>query len=530
VILALLLFALLADEPTGSISGTVTNAVTGAPLANAQIFAGRFGAVTDAAGRYTLQHLPSRTHRISALPPFNGEAGFGTSATRFVTLADAQQLTAIDFKIPPPASLSGRVYDENKEPLPGFTVFLVAREYSVGALRYVFVGLAATDDQGRYRIGNIRPARAHTLVVQKRDRNLPALSDVPANPKFRKRAFAPTYYPGTTRLDGAQWLQLSPGETREAVDLQLSRAPNLCIEGRLETGLGPGAAQFQIEPQRPTSGHLSDSGFYVSAPTGTTGPDGRFRICNLSPGDYTLTSRAGSGPAAQMASTPVSLLDTDLTALRAYARPRLPLSIEVVCDAAPPESSVAAKLDLGLEPLGRGNYMEDQNFARISVPGSATLDAVYVGDYETRVHRLPPGLYVKQLTYAGANLFTEPLRLGSAPAGSTLRVALAHDGATLTVKVTDKDANPLPDTFVWILPAAATSDAALADLLVTGQTDQSGVYTSAPLAPGKYLLLAGATPLRKSPEDLARLLTRRAEAQQVDLAPGAAATFTLTIR
>ena len=64
--------------------------------------------------------------------------------------------------------ISGRVLDQNKEPVVGVSVSLVAREYSYGALRLVFGGQGGTDDQGEYVIERVQPGRAYALMAQKR--------------------------------------------------------------------------------------------------------------------------------------------------------------------------------------------------------------------------------------------------------------------------------------------------------------------------------------------------------------------------
>ena len=79
---------------------------------------------------------------------------------------------------------------------------LIAREYSLGALRHVFAGMANTDDQGQYTLQNVKPGRAFLVMAQKRTFRIDAISDAPADPKLRKPAYATTFYPGTPTVKG----------------------------------------------------------------------------------------------------------------------------------------------------------------------------------------------------------------------------------------------------------------------------------------------------------------------------------------
>ena len=113
--------------------------------------------------------------------------------------------------------------------------------------------------------------------------------------------------------------------------------------------------------------------------------------------------------------------------------------------------------------------------------------------------------------------------------GSSLRIVLARDGGTVTVKIANKDGQPVPDCGVVLLPETANSEAALADGMITGQTDQNGTYTSSLIAPGKYFLLAEVNVPDRSPETIGRLLLARTHAQTAELAPNGQAQVVVTL-
>src|SRR5260370_4354148 len=214
------------------------------------------------------------------------------------------------------AEISGKILDQNKEPVPGLSVLLIAREYSLGALRYVFASAAQTDDQGEYTMKRIEPGRVYLLLAQKAYHKLDPISESPVNPKLRKPAVVPTFYPGTS-LEGAQPLVLNPGERREGVDIRVLRTPSYCIDGVVQSGSGPDALHFDIAERQPTSGASGNGAMFMSGPGGVTDLDGKIRICDLHPGDYTITafSQAADPVPAFFGIAAVSIVDEDVNKL-----------------------------------------------------------------------------------------------------------------------------------------------------------------------------------------------------------------------
>ena len=252
----------------GSIAGAVRLETTGAPVPDAQVTAGRTGGKpvtgkTDSEGRYTFRLLEPGSYVVSALVPPSGGVGFGTFARRPVTLQPGRELTGMDIRIRQHGRISGKVVDENDEPLANVNVMLVAREYSSGALRYVFASSGTTDDQGKYTVGRVTPGRAFLLFAMKRSMRLPAISDAPDDPKLRRPVPAAMYYPGSPNPEGGELLILRAGESREGVDIKMRKAGSYCIEGVLSGPVSPAELNFSIAPQRPTSGASGDGGMFM---------------------------------------------------------------------------------------------------------------------------------------------------------------------------------------------------------------------------------------------------------------------------
>jgi hypothetical protein len=524
-------------QPTATISGVIRDAGTGKPAPDASLYATNGAAraveaTSDAQGKYTLRGLTSGTVRITARGPLVD--GIPPATTRIISVASGQELSNIDFMLRFNGEISGKVIDQNREPVPGVSVFLVAREYSLGALRYVFTSGGRTDDQGEYTVKNVSTGRAFLVFASVKTLQLPAISEAPANPKLRRPAFVPTYYPGTPSPEGAMALTLQAGERRQNIDIQVQRSQSYCVEGTIGSGE---PVRFQIEEAQPSSGSIGDSATYVGSPTGVTGADGKVRICDLHPGQYRFSAFPSPSPGFIANFTPttfgtglITIGDRDETQILVTPQTRLDVPGEVLWDGAAPDPPVSNVFQIALQPLTRTAFATERTPVRSTIPGKFSFTGLFTDDYSIfrlNPSAIPTGAYVKDMTYGDRSVLMEPFRPGSTVGEGTFRVILARDGGTISANVADKDGHPMSDFNVVILPESAGSEAALAATVVTGQTDQNGAWTSGQLAPGKYFVIATQSVVDRSAETIAKFWRGRDKAKRVDLGPKAAVQVAL---
>ena len=512
-----------APPATGSISGVVRYESGALPeVGTVRISPGGHDLKIDSQGHYSLHDLAPGTYYIGV----QTSGGRGPTGSRLVALSAGQDMT-VDFRLADFGSVAGRVLDENKEPVPGVSVFLVAREYSLGKLRYVRAFMERTNDQGEYKLPDIPPGRGYLVLADKLLGHIDAISDAPADPNLRRRTQVPTFYPGTDSIEGAEVLTLRPGERRQGVDIRLLRSPSYCIVGVLEGANGPAALIFFLDEQRPTDGMAFGRGMYTTPAHGSSGPDGKIRICNLHPGDYRLTAFDYEKPFFGTSS--VSITDNDARNVRVVAQPRLPVPGEVVWDGKPPDEPLDSTISIALyPPVGRGFMQGEDLQAKSSIPGEFSFRGLIMGDYPVDIRGLPDKLYVKDITYSGQSILHKTLSVGSGIGKATLRVVVSPDGGTMKGKVADKDGNAVPDCFIAVMPASADSEAEMTAAVDFEVSDQNGTWSTHRMAPGKYYVVASQFPFDLSPEGAARLWHARMSAHEVDLDPGAAEQVIVT--
>lgn len=548
ILLLLTLFSFLhAQQPVAdstepaTIEGVVRDSTSNAPVAGASVGFGypsepskRLTSTTDSLGHYFFGDLKpgSAVLRIDTSIPNKR----GSFTNRSVNLKAGQHLT-LDIPLEINGRVSGKVVDENGDGLPGVWVFLVGKEYFAGGVRNLFKGLATTDDHGEYTLDPVEPGRSFLVYAESRPQKLDAISAVPEDPKMRRQVLVPTFYPNSRDMNGASVVTVTGGGHLEAINIKMSKAPAYCVDGVVTNAGVPGPLSFELSAAEPHSGAGPNSGMYISAPSGKAGGDGRFRICDLPSGVYSIEATQWGGGGASKAPPPmgnvtVSVGDRDVHGIRVDALPSPALKGEVVWDGPPPQDPVTGTMRIELRALERAHFQGEGISATPSIPGTFTLTAVPPDDdyaLEPRT-RVPDGLYIKDVTFAGTSIVRGSLRVGSAMANAGLRVNLATGAAKVTANVTNEKGDPFVAATVVAMPADVSSESGLADTMKTATTDTDGNCTIAQLAPGKYYLAAFRERIDTTPESMAKLLTARAtKASEIELATGAEANASLKI-
>ena len=519
-----------AATPTASIAGVVEDVTTGEPLADYVVSTTVQGkylrATSDAQGHYRLADLPLGSYQLVVRAP----RIVMPRATRTITLV-GNPVEHLDFKLTPMGAISGRVVDDAKEPAPGVTVFLVAREYYAGGLGYFVKNVTKARARGEYEFEGVETGRPFLVLAEKQETALNAHSDAPADPKLRSRVLAPAFYPNSPDAEGGLPILLRPGERREAVDIVLKRSAAYCVAGTLEGMSGPAALRFWIEGQWAKLGASNGGGVYMELPSGQTLQDGKIRHCGLPPGTYRIVAERPRSQAGK--DTPlfgvaeVTVTKQDLEKVRVIANVGQRLDGEVIWADREAKAPDGAKLDISLLPLRRMGALDEHTAMHSDVPGTFVFAGLVMDEYGVRASVTGPGLYVKDVTYGNASVQRLPVTPGSAPAGATLRVVVAADGATLTASVHDKDGVAVVGQRILLMPAQVASEAELAGLLISGETDQAGQFTSQALAPGKYYVAATGDTVYPTPESIGRLWRARNRFKEVDLGPNGTAQMSL---
>ncbi|HWB83188.1 MAG TPA: carboxypeptidase-like regulatory domain-containing protein [Bryobacteraceae bacterium] len=515
----------LANSPSskGSVEGHVLDADTGAPVPNVPVSVeGSSESVkTDTAGRFTVPGLSPGMHSVRVLSQFLGSF----LATGEVNVESGSQPAEIDFRVRMDGSISGRVLDENKEPLKGLTVFLIGREYVGGVLRYSTDGRARTNDRGEYHVDHVRPRHAYLVLAESGKQSTGAISD--GDPAHRKPVLVPTYFPNSTSIAGAIPVALlSSAEHRDGVDILVSSSPSYCVEAMLTADGRPAALSFDIQNTQDFSkfrpagvGSSSDA-----TSDAMSGPDGRIRVCGLPSGEFQLVAfrrpEHRREPLPYLGITSVTITDDDVRGIRLTASRPVTITGEVKWSDSSSDNTPPGELYVNILRLSLPSPLGPSKSVKVSVPGQFSVAGLPEGDYSLRVGVRAANAYVKDVLYGGLSVLHKPLQI-QGEGGGTLSVVVGRDGGSIQARTADSDGKIVPFTWVAILPSSAGSQAILGDAMIYGQSDQNGSFRSLPLAPGKYRVIAATEEMSRTPEVVDKIWERRITTEEVEVSPRA---------
>lgn len=554
-------------DDLGTIHGRLLDTETGAPIAHGIVRAdttrvtyanSRLSlapgqpedgfATTGEDGRFTLRRVPAGARTIHGL----SSKGIFNETSKRLQLGAGETIEDFELRLRDPATISGRAVDEKGEPLARVQVSIVHTEYHAGEARHYLRHGGLTDHAGEYRIENVNAGRSLRLLAVWTPPDYDALttSRAPEDPRLRRPAYSRSFYPDSPTLEGGTALTLRSGEERHGVDFVMRRETSRCIEGKLIAPADVTSIQLSLQLQQPSYGSTRRGGTFGQDWSAKLEGERNFRICQLCPGDYTLranNSTVGmSGSVSAYGVAAITVTDRDVTGLEiplvAPYRVRALMEWAGSLPHAPPADPARVLL----EPLFRSSYRGETRSGQSAVPGETELAAVLVDDYAVTARapaaaRRPPdgkatedprstGLYIKDVRYGDESVRYKPLRIGSKPADTPIRVLLDHGAGSVTARVTDTKGKAAGDSHVYLLPADASDAGELAEALLAGQTDQYGVFTwQNNVPPGAYRAVATATSLDYSPEAVDALWDARSRVPEFHVSRNGSAEVTVKL-
>src|SRR5712692_4393146 len=231
---------------TCSIAGTVVRAGTNEPLKRAHIYLypldgrreGAYSGLTDAAGQFLLQGLePGRYHlQVTRAGFATQQYGQGSSAgsNAILTLNPGKKISDLIFRMIPGGVISGRVIDEDGDPVSGTTVMAMQSHMYEGQRKLFESQTAITNDLGEYRLYGMLRGRYYIRTEYAEWQSPKNLRSTPDDSTAASRtAYVPIFYPGTADISRAGAITLLPGQEIPSLDVRLLPTRAVRIRGRV---------------------------------------------------------------------------------------------------------------------------------------------------------------------------------------------------------------------------------------------------------------------------------------------------------
>lgn len=526
-----------AANGTAVVEGLIVRAGDASPLAKARVTLTRTDArnrstsvTTDAAGKFLFSGLDAGSYRLTATRNGYSRAEYGQRtpgrAGTILAVGPGQRLADLSVTLYPAATITGRVLDQDGEPVVNANVQALRSVFREGERTLENVQQARTNDLGEYRLFWMMPGQYYVSVTYQGSGAGPGPM---AGPGFRpgnadaesEDRYAPTYYPGTLDVAGASAVKLDPGTVYSGVDFLLNPVRTVRVSGRVldgSSGQAAGRAQVMLLPGRRQPGMLRQGLNSRSA----TDADGRFELHGVVPGAYTLVAIQGNAGGPQGTAPgqgrgrrgrPVATLRMDVGAAnvdnvslvlseglnlsgRVYIEGLDPVqglaSIARNADraaAAPDPRTANSGVNVRLRPrdavfgeIGGGGLN-----AGILLNGSFTLEGVPPGDYRLTVNGMPPGYFVKAARLGGKNILDDGLTVENTSSGS-VDILISPNSGQIDGSVVDDEQKPVAGSIVALVPDNPRMDRA--DLFRTATPDQYGRFSLTGIPPGTYRLFA----------------------------------------
>ena len=505
-----------AQEPVpaphaSSIAGTVVKESGSQPLKKVlvQIIAenqkegGNYTASTDADGHFHIENVVPGRYRIfierTGFVEVN-EHGLKSDVNVF-TVQAGQSVDDLLFRMLPTAVISGRITDEDGDPMAG--VVVIALKKKPGKSTRESVGTVGTNDLGEYRLAGLFPGQYWIVAMPPADfRDYEKQEKSLAGAGQPDTRYVNTYYPGTYDAMQASALALKAGDEMP-INFTLVPARTYRVRG-IVTGVMAG--------QKPAVELVSKTGDSIRA--SEVGPDGQFEVRGVAPGSYVVRASTPTESQSFTAHQDVSVVAADVDGVKLTPLPSFTLSghLHIEGSAAGDLTQYSANLRQAELPDDPGFFMSQEFFG-------TNAPADRLGNFEWK--NVTPGNYIVQVYGGdGQGFFLKSVKLGgrdietgfTASGPATLDLLVSTKGGTvegavvLREKKTEKDAdtdrvnddhvnndhvnndNPVANATVVAVPEEKYRK--LPDRFGIESTDQHGRFTIRGVAPGTYTLYA----------------------------------------
>lgn len=456
--------------------------------------------VTDANGNFRATVTPG-TYQARA--ERNGYVNLPGTLTS-VTVAAGETAKAVAIKLHKHGVITGRVLDEDGEPLARVNVQQLKWIQQNGRRTLIPQGSTSTNDLGEFRIFGIAPGR-YLVSAQANVGGFGSLGR-------SRQTYATIFFPGVADPSAAQAVEIAPGATRQGIDLRLQKVAVVTISGKVG-GVAPGTtperrmgAMVMLVPRHSPlmMGGMMQHAVPVS-------PQGDFEMPNVPAGSYILTAQTqGPNQDRRSARLNIEVGDRDLAGLSLSLEAGLTLNAQIRAEDAP---SLA-----GLMLYLQGSGPMSNSTGRADAEGKIALANLDKDLYRASVNGLPAGYYVKSMQLGSFDA-KDSLDLTAGAAGELI-IMLEKGTAEISGQVVGKDQKPAIAAQVIVLNARH-------ETVRIGQTDAQGHYRIRELPPGDYRLATTADPDLSDPDTLDRLATT---AEKITLARSAKETRQLELR
>jgi len=481
------------DDLSG-IEGQVTNAVTGAPVKKADLLLqliGRrsntgaqqttYSATSDAGGRFTIVDVERGKYRLTASG--NGFVRFTYGARgpdrpgTTISLDAGQHLKELNLRVTPQGVITGRIVDEDGDPVAGVSVQAQSYRRNEGGKQLFPAGSASTNDLGEYRIFGLAPGQYYlnatynqsSYEAMQRDRSAKAPAE----------SYVPSYYPRGIDFAAAAAIEVAPGAELRGINIPLSKAHTVRVRGHVEDVPATQNVSVMLTAR-------DAAGWAGIANRRNLDPQGNFEFRGVRPGEYLLLATSTDGERRLEGRQVISVGD-NMENVIVSLRPGMDLAGQIKAEGA--DGTNLASIFVSLEPYEPGTArFSPAPHDQVKEDGTFAMTQVFEEHYHIHVGNIPDGYYVKSMRAGDQDVLDSGLDVTSGAIGPLI-VTVAPGAGDIEGTAQNDKQEPAAGASVVLIPSDAKRRGRR-DAYYTATTGQGGRFTVKGIDPGDYKLYA----------------------------------------
>lgn len=514
-----------------SVAGTVLRKGTDEPIRYAHVTfqsladpENSLHSTTGVDGKFSLNNMAPGQYRISVSR--NGYVAMAYGANQPLdggvplSLSPGQQVSDLLFRLVPAGLITGRVRDQNGEPLPSAQVTALLTSYVEGKRTLVPASTVMTNDLGEYRLFNLPPGKY--LVSASSGSSLAKMARVRISTMAsgeEDEGLVTTYYPGTSDPSQAQALNVTAGSELRSTDISILQSGIFHIRGHVA---GLSASSLKIGGMvMLKSGGSHITALNIEKNAAIDPADGSFDIPGVSSGQYDLIAfEFAHGGVPRSTHKPIEVNGADVDGVDIAFEPTTNISGHLTWDDKSAAPNVPLRVSLEIED----QFMTQTPSAEVQPDGSFELKNVSVDSYWVNVSGNAPDAYLKSARYGSANALNT-FRT-STGAGPTLELVGGAHGGHIQGVVTNSD--PVPISGVWVALVPDEPNRKQKRLYQSVRSAANGKFEFRGVAPGSYLLFSWENVLENEWFDADFIKQNQSKGTEVSVTDGESKSVDLT--
>jgi protocatechuate 3,4-dioxygenase beta subunit len=489
----------IASKDPCSIAGLVVKSGTNEPLKKAHIYLQKeddqkagYSAHTDAAGHFVIPKIEPGRYKLQVehtgyvTQSYGQDSGSPKSHGAILTLDPGRKIQDLLFRMVPWAVISGRITDEDGDPVPNVEVQAMRHSFSEGKRELETEGDAQTNDLGEFRLYGLAKGRYFIRAQVQQDWQ-PALpestvNDSSSNPET---GYAPVYYPGTSDTSHAAAIDVSPGQEVPSVDFTFIPIRTFRIRGRVFDAIEGQPAKdcwLFLMPHDPSLTRFFGAGSQTDCNKGA------FELRDVAPGSYYVVAglRSSSSERSYRARVPVEVTNTNVDDVNLTIGPGMDLVGRVLVEGT--GTVDLSDLRVWLEDREDRFGFGGPGNVDLKPDGTLKIQNMTEGTYHVRIYDEPPDVYLRSARANGEDILEKGLTIAAGGSRDPLEIVLSSAGARIEGTVTDENGLPSAGAVVALVPEGQHRKQY--HLYKNTTTDQYGKFILRGVTPGQYKLFS----------------------------------------